>query len=109
MKKYLTLAAVLGAIAFLSVSYLAQAESETKAPAAATEAVTTTAPADAATIDLNKISADCKESASAAKADGSKPSEEEVTKAFDACLKQKTGEKVQQEGKEDAAHGSSEE
>ena len=108
MKKYLTLAAVLGAIAFLSVSYLAQAESETKAPAAAaTEAVT--APADAAAaVDLNKISADCKEAASAAKADGSKPSEEEVTKAFDACLKEKTGEKVQEEGKEDAAHGAAE-
>jgi hypothetical protein len=109
MKKYLTLAAVLGAIAFLSVSYLAQAESETKAPAAATEAAT--APADAAAavaVDLNKISADCKEAASAAKADGSKPSEEEVTKAFDACLKEKTGEKVQEEGKEDAAHGAAE-
>lgn len=52
MKKYLTFAAILGAVAFLSVSYLAQAEdvaapAAEKAMAPAAEAVPAPAPAPA--------------------------------------------------------------
>lgn len=102
MKKYLTLAAVLGAIAFLSVSYLAQADSDavaTQVDAAVTEAkdaaaVTTQAtegaPAVEGKIDLAKITEECKTEAAKDKADGTKPSAEENTAAFAACLKAKT-------------------
>ncbi len=85
MKKYLTLAALLGAIAFASVSFLAQAE-ENVAPAAE-QAMEAAAPAvDAAVAPAVSVEEDCKASASVAKADGTMPSAEEVDAAVKACV-----------------------
>lgn len=103
MKKYLTFAAILGAIAFLSVSYLAQAESEAVKEMTTTTITTTTttetpaAPAVEGQIDLAKISEECKTEAAADKADGTKKTEEETTAAFNDCLKMKTGSAMQQD------------
>lgn len=99
MKKYLTFAAILGAIAFLSVSYLAQAESEAvkEAVTATTTAETPAAPAVEGQIDLAKITEECKTEAAADKADGTKKTEEETTAAFNDCLKTKTGSAMQQD------------
>ncbi len=109
MKKYLTFAAILGAIAFLSVSYLAQAESEAvKEMTTTTTTITTTtaetvAPAVEGQIDLAKITEECKTEAAADKADGTKKTEAETTAAFNDCLKAKTGSAMQQDAPVDGA------
>lgn len=83
MKKYLTLAAFLGAIAFLSVSYLAQAEPEA-APAAAAAA---SAPAAApAVVDFAKDKAECDTLAAAATTEGATPTEAQKAESVHKCL-----------------------
>lgn len=87
MKKYLTIAAVLGAIAFVSVSFLAQATEpaaavsttvETNAAAPAAEATTTTTVAADATKEC--------EASVAASFEGKTPSDEEKAAAVKACV-----------------------
>ena len=95
MKKYLTLAAVVGAIAFLSVSYLAQAEPEAgavpapavaaPAPADAAPAVAVPPPADAMSVYM-KDRAECDTLASAATTEGAAPTDEEKAAALKKCL-----------------------
>ena len=86
MKNYLTIAAVLGAVAFVSVSFLAQATEpaaavamEAAAPAAAVAADAAVAPvADAATTEC--------ETSVAASFEGKTPSDEEKAAAVKACV-----------------------
>ena len=53
MKKYLTVAAVLGAIAFVSVSYLAQANEPAAAPVAVEAAATVTTTTEVAPVAVD--------------------------------------------------------
>lgn len=84
MKKYLALAAVVGVIAFASVSYLAHAEPQ----AAAT--TTTAAPAVASPAGAmemaDKLKADCTVAAAAKKADGTEPTAEEKEVSMKKCM-----------------------
>jgi hypothetical protein len=76
MKKYLTLAALAGAVALVSVSYFAQAE-EAKTGTTPT-AVEKAAPAADATKE-------CETAAAAKKADGTDPTAEEKAAALKKC------------------------
>ncbi|MCE9507965.1 MAG: hypothetical protein K8R48_06605 [Alphaproteobacteria bacterium] len=88
MKKYLTLAAILGAIAFISVSYLAQAEpKDATAPAAAMAPATapvSAADAYAADLDMCKTMTSAPTDSAAAA-----PSEEAQKAAFKKCMNDK--------------------
>ena len=100
MKKYLTLAAILGAIAFLSVSYLAQADEKTEmAPAAAEKpADAPAAPADAMAAPAAPVApaaeptayekdADmCDILASSPTTEGTPPTAEAKDTAFKTCI-----------------------
>lgn len=111
MKKYLTFAAVLGAIAFLSVSYLAQADQHTTDAAAAPAAATTAVAADAAAAPAAapemtpyaKDLADCEALSAAAPAEGAAaPTAEEKAAADKKCMIGK-GHTEEEIAKEDAA------
>lgn len=91
MKKYLALALALGAIAFVSVSFLAQAEPQAdnttmmsmeKAP---DDAVAMTPAVDPAAKDKE----DCAAMAATPGADGAAPSEEAKNAAFEKCMASK--------------------
>jgi hypothetical protein len=89
MKKYLTLAAFLGAIAFLSVSYLAQAEPEAGAAMTTTTTTSTTTTATAPAAELTgyaKDLAECNTLAAAPSTEGATPSAEEQAAAAHKCL-----------------------
>jgi len=113
MKKYLTLAAVLGALAFLSASYIAKAadapSAEKVAPAAATPA-TPAAPAaaadkavaPAAAGSYAKDRAECDALASAATTEGAAPSDADKAAALKKCLEGK-GHSDDEIAKEEAA------
>jgi hypothetical protein len=89
MKKYLTLAAVLGTIAFVSVSYLAHAEPEAGAVTTAVEKAAD-APAAAPVMDAAaKDKADCDAAAAMKKADGTEPTMEEKDAASKKCMEDK--------------------
>jgi hypothetical protein len=94
MKKQVTAVIALAALAFVGVSYLAQAE-ETAAPAAATEAAapaadTTMTTAPAATEEQAKTEqqTDCEAVASAPKEDGTEPTAEEMDARMKDCMAQ---------------------
>lgn len=78
MKKYLTLAAVLGTVAFVSVSYLAQATEHVATTTTEIEATTTTT----VTADTT---AEC-EATVAASFEGQTPSQDEREAALKACV-----------------------
>ena len=92
MKKYLTVAAILGALAFVSVTYFAQA---TEPVATTTTTVETTAPvvehtdhADHAThaaTGVDAVAAEC-ETTVAAHFEGKTPSDDEKHAALKACV-----------------------
>jgi hypothetical protein len=97
MKKYLSLAAVLGAIAFLSVSYLAQAQQPAAggamapaaapaAPAAPAAAPTAPAAAPDAASAYTKDRAECDALASAPTTEGAAPSDADKAAALKKCL-----------------------
>lgn len=95
MKKYLTVAAILGAIAFVSVSFLAQA---TEHEATTTTTIETTAPvvehtdhADHADHAVDAVATEC-EATVAASFEGKTPSDEEKTAALKACVDAKAAE-----------------
>lgn len=102
MKKYLTVAAILGAIAFVSVSFLAQA---TEHEATTTTTIETTAPvvehtdhADHADHAVDAVATEC-EATVAASFEGKTPSDEEKTAALKACVDAKAAEaKTEVEG-----------
>ncbi len=99
MKKYLTVAAILGAIAFVSVSFLAQA---TEHEATTTTTIETTAPvvehADHAEHAVDAVATEC-EATVAASFEGQTPSDEEKTAALKACVDAKAAEaKTEVEG-----------
>lgn len=92
MKKYLTIGAILGAIAFVSVSFLAQAEPETSAVTTAVEqaaqapaADTMVAPAPAD----DPAKAECEAQVPAKNADGADLTEEEKVAAVAKCMADK--------------------
>lgn len=85
MKKYLTLAAVLGAIAFISVSYLAQAEEKMMAPAAVA-APAAEAPAAAPAASYAADNDTCGMLSSAPTTEGSAPSADAKDAAFKKCM-----------------------
>ena len=103
MKKYLSLAAVLGAVAFLSVSYLAQAQ--TPAAGATTTTTTTAAPAPAAAPDAvvtyAKDRAECDVLASAATTEGAMPTDADKAASVKKCLAGK-GHSLDEVTKEEA-------
>ena len=89
MKKYLTLAAVLGAIAFASVSYLAHAQGEpaTDKPAAAAPMTgAAAAPASAEPTLFEKDKDMCTVIASAPTTEGAVPGEDAKTAAYKQCM-----------------------
>lgn len=92
MKKYLALAAVLGAIAVISASFIAQAAPETTAVTTTiektSETTTLIAPAPAADV-LAQDTADCTALAAAPKNDGTAPSESEKADIVSKCLAEK--------------------
>lgn len=102
MKKYLTVAAILGAIAFVSVSFLAQA---TEHEATTTTTIETTAPvvehadhAEHAVDAVDAVTTEC-EATVAASFEGQTPSDEEKTAALKACVDAKAAEaKTEVEG-----------
>ena len=83
MKKYLTLAAILGAIAFISVSYLAQADEKA---AVAPTAVMEAAPAPAAAGSFAADSDTCTMLSSAPTTEGAAPSDEAKAASFTKCM-----------------------
>lgn len=87
MKKYLTLAAVMGVAAFAGASYFANAtEVKTEAAVAVGEAH-----ADATTVDqAAKDKAECEATASAKKDGGAEPTTEEKDAAIKKCMEDKT-------------------
>lgn len=101
MKKYLTVAAILGALAFVSVTYFAQA---TEPVATTTTTIETTAPVvehtdhadhaehavDAVT-GVDAVASEC-EASVAASFEGKTPSDEEKTAALQACVDAKAAE-----------------
>lgn len=90
MKKYLTVAAILGAIAFVSVSYLAQATEATSEVTTAVEA-TTDAPAMQADVAVDAaVASDC-EASVAASFEGKTATDEEKAAAVKACEDSKAG------------------
>jgi hypothetical protein len=108
MKNYLTLAAFLGAIAFLSVSYLAQAQSEAITPPDASVSApapdAAPAPADGMTGEVTgfaKDLAECESLASAATTEGATPSAEEKAATTKKCLMDK-GHTEEEIAKEEA-------
>ena len=102
MKKYLSLAAVLGAIAFLGASYIAQAE-QPAAPVAAAPSVVSAAPAaPAAATTYAKDRAECDALASAPSTEGAAPSDAGKTAALIKCLTAK-GHNADEITKEEAA------
>jgi hypothetical protein len=90
MKKYLTLAAVLGTIAFLSVSYIAQAQQPAApaatAPAAAPAAGSAMQAAVPAASTYAKDHAECEALASAPSTEGAAASDAEKTATLKKCL-----------------------
>lgn len=91
MKKYLTVAAILGAIAFVSVSYLAQATEATSEVTTAVEATTTDAPAMQADVAVDAaVASDC-EASVAASFEGKTATDEEKAAAVKACEDSKAG------------------
>jgi hypothetical protein len=96
MKKYLALATLLGAVAFLSVSYLAEAQQ----PAADAPPVAA-APADAATA-FAKDKADCEVLAAASTTEGAAPSDADKAATVKKCLTSK-GHSEEEITKENAA------
>src|SRR3990172_4138276 len=83
MKKYLTLAFALGAIALISISYLAQAEQKADTVAApAADAPAAMAPADMYAIDSDM----CNTMASAPTDTAAAPSMEAKDAAFKECM-----------------------
>ncbi|MBI3441163.1 MAG: hypothetical protein HY052_05085 [Proteobacteria bacterium] len=90
MKKYLTLAATLGAIAFISVSYLAQATEQAAAPAAGTAMIAAPAPAAAPAASAAtsfKVDSDtCNMLSSAPTTEGSAPTADAQAAAFKKCM-----------------------
>ena len=113
MKKYLSLAAVLGAIAFLGASYIAQAQQPAAAPtapavesampaapAAAGTAMQAAAPAAATTYAKDRI--ECDALASAPSTEGAAPSDADKAAAINKCLVSK-GHSADEIAKEEAA------
>lgn len=100
MNKYLSLAAVLGAIAILSVSYLAQADQH-----AATEATTTMAvEAPAAPVDAFAAShEECTTMAAAATTEGAMPTDEQKAASYKSCMMGKGHTEEQMKAHEAAA------
>ena len=87
MKKYLTLAAVLGAIAFVSVSFLAQADDHHTSTTTIHTEATTPAITDAA----DAVTTEC-ETTVAAALEGKTVTDEERSAALDACIDAKAAE-----------------
>lgn len=83
MKKYLSLAIVLGAIAFASVSFLAQAEPEATAVEHAMDAAAPAADQAA------KDAADCTAMAATPTTEGAQPTDAEKDAAFKKCITDK--------------------
>ena len=113
MKKYLTLAALLGIIAFISVSYLAQATEHADAPAAApisgaAEYTPPATPAAAPSFAMNKDM--CNTMTAAPAAEGTAPSEETKAAAFKKCMMDKghTEEDLKKAAEEDKAKAATE-
>ncbi len=105
MKKYLTLAAVLGAIAFLSVSYLAQAQQPAAGAAPAAPAVMApAAPAADAGGAYAKDRAECDALASASSTEGAAPSATDKAASLKKCLSGK-GHSDDEITKEEATRG----
>lgn len=95
MKKYLTVAAILGALAFVSVTYFAQA---TEPVATTTTTIETTAPvaehadhAEHATTAVDAVASEC-EATVAASFEGKTPSDDEKNAALKACVDGKAAE-----------------
>jgi hypothetical protein len=93
MKKYLTLAAILGATAFLSVSYVAQAQQPPGAAPAAAPAPAAAAPdaggamqAAPAAVGYAKDRAECDALASAPTTEGAAPSDADKAASLKKCL-----------------------
>ncbi len=92
MKKYLTVAAVLGAIAFVSVSYLAQATEPVTTTTTTIEAVETTVEhADHADHAVDAVAHEC-EATVATQFEGKMPTDAEKTEALKACVDAKAAE-----------------
>lgn len=93
MKNYLSLAALLGVVAFVSVSYLAQAEPEMKAVDTAIEAAAPVADAAAEAVAapvVDPVQAECEAAVAAmTKEDGTAHTAEEVTAAVEKCVADK--------------------
>ena len=95
MKKYLTVAAVLGALAFVSVTYFAQA---TEPVATTTTTIETTAPVVEHTDHVGhaatgvEVVADECEATVAASFEGKTPSDDEKNAALKACVDGKAAE-----------------
>jgi hypothetical protein len=96
MKKYLALAAVLGAIAFISVSYLAQAQTggaaapaaatAPAAPAVAAAPAADAAPAAAPVATFEQDNDTCSMISSAPTTEGAAPSAEAKDAAYKKCM-----------------------
>jgi len=94
MKKYLTLAAVMGAIAFLSVSTFAQAQAPAAAPAGGAAMAPAAAPAagsampaaSPAAVTYAKDRAECDTLASAPSTEGAAPSAADKEASIKKCL-----------------------
>ena len=99
MKKYLSLAVVLGAIAFLSVSYLAQAQAPAAPSAPEATAGTPVAPA----VVYAKDRSECDALASAPTTEGVAPSDADKAVALKKCLVGK-GHTDDEISKEEAQH-----
>lgn len=85
MKNYLTIAAVLGAVAFVSVSFLAQATEPAAAPAMEAAAPAVAADAAVAAPAVDAATTEC-ETSVAASFEGKTPSDEEKAAAVKACV-----------------------
>lgn len=98
MKKYLTVAAILGALAFVSVTYFAQA---TEPVASTTTTIETTAPvvehadhaehAEHAATGVDAVAGEC-EATVEASFEGKTPSDDEKNAALKACVDAKAAE-----------------
>ena len=95
MKKYITFAAILGLIAFISVSYLAQAQSQnTPAISAPTSAQKPASTPDTHALPPHvaymKDSIECNSLAAAANTEGATPTPAAKEEAFKKCMMGKT-------------------